>query len=186
MERLKLSYIAMLFAVGCGSQPSQPAQPTPDANDPAPVNDQRNGPPAPPEATVAKGWSELIINANSAKTTVSPFGHFATTRNACGKDAFGVVVLADWNSLAKNLNLAVEGTPAPQEYCVAIPESYPYMNDSVQVKLERETRTLYELKNGQICSNIQDHATADALLADVQKMILVADKEECPNGWGSA
>jgi hypothetical protein len=184
MIQLRMMAIPVLLTLGCAAQPEVP-KPIP-ANDQVPPGNQVVLPPQPPEATTASNWTELTIQANSAKTTVSTAAHFATDRNACGKDAYGVMGLDDWNSLANHLNVAVLQEPASTPYCVATPDSYPYMNDSVVVALTQGKRTLYELKDGQICSTVQDHQLSDALLADIQKVIVSADKEECAQGWGSA
>jgi hypothetical protein len=202
MKKLNLLLILGFIVSGCAEK-RESTQVVPPSNDspattPAAPNqpareDHSNLPPPPPEAVLATGWVEIVINANSARTTVTNVAHFSTTRNACGKDAYGVINLDVWNSLTKSLNDVSKVDPnAPSalasgtNYCVPIPETYPYMNDTVEVKSEQGKKLLYENKDGQICSAVADPQVSNALLADIQKIILLADKEECPNGWGSA
>ena len=134
----------------------------------------------------AIGWSDLLINANYAKTTVTVAAHFSTTRNACGKEAYGPIEMDAWNDLATHMNAAIKAGPSRNEYCVAAPLDGKYMDGTVEVKVNGATRTLYEFKDWQICSTIEDHKTSDALLALLNQLIILADKEDCPNGWGSA
>ena len=147
-----------------------------------------------PNVVYPKDWSQVIINANFAKTIVTTVAHFSTDRNACGKEAYGPIDLEAWNGFTKNLNeaipqLATQSSASP--YCVPAPsDDLKFMNDKVQIKLERKSITLYEYiidENGeQICSKLKDHELSNRLLTYVNKIIVAADKEDCPNGWGSA
>src|SRR5690242_5065026 len=96
-----------------------------------PINAPPVSPNQPPEeeltptsndVTYSSGWTEAVIVANSAKTTVDIGAHFSTTRNACGREAYGPIDLVIWNKFALNTNLAAlkiqsGGTP----YCTAPP-----------------------------------------------------------------
>ncbi len=176
-----------LILTGCATDENKnhapgelPAQSTP----PAPPVDELT--PISPNVVYSTGWGEMTVNANYAKTTITLGAHFATNRNACGKDAYGSIDLELWNALAKNTNLAIQGGTRTEMNCVDPPtETYKFMDGTVEVKLAQGTRTLYELKNGQICSSIQDKVVSDALLRAINQLIVVADKEDCPNGWGS-
>jgi hypothetical protein len=182
-----LTFGLICFAFGCANKSPTNTQETnsPALNSP-PLN-QANTPTLPPQPQTlfAEGWQNLIINANSAKTDVDAIAHFKTSRNACGRGADGVLELPEWNSVAQHLNSAVSLGPSQNPYCVPIPDTFPYMDNSVEVVLNREKRTLYEVRDGQICSTISDHNVSDALLGDIQKIILFADKQdvdtaECP------
>ncbi len=143
-----------------------------------------------PAVVYADGWRDAVIMANFAKTTVDVGAHFATSRNACGKDAFGAIDLATWNQFSKSLNSALK-MPARTEdqyYCVSPPmDTSKWLDGTLEVNLPppQKSRILYELRDGQICSSIQDKAVSDVLLEVVQKIIVAADREDCPNGWGS-
>lgn len=168
----------MLILSGCNSESSQSVNP----------NQEQDGglSPTSPELVYSSGWTEMVIRANSAKTTVDPGAHFATNRNACGKDAYGAIDLEDWNALAKYTNLAIEGESRPEDHCVDPPaEANKYMDGTVEVKTPSGIKVLFEVKDWQICTRIKDAQVSDTLLKTIEKIILQADKEDCPNGWGS-
>ena len=185
-----VAIMATLAQIGCAKRTNQPfVAPDPTKNIPPPQADNNEGlAPNSPNITYASGWSEIDITANMAKTKVTVGAHFGTSRNACGKDAYGAIELATWNSLAKNANLAIQNEPRALDYCVPIPDDNIYLNRgglSVEVKTPTGNRALYDIKNGEICSTVQDDATSQALLDAINQVIEAADKEDCPNGWGS-
>jgi hypothetical protein len=138
------------------------------------------------QVVYAEGWSEALIQANYAKTVIDTTGHFSTTRNACGKDAFGVLSVEDWNLFAKSLNEISKEGLSSNEYCVPAPEDVSrFMDGEVELKLDQGKKTLYQYKSYEICSNIQNHQVSDQLLQVINKIIAHADQEDCPNGWGS-
>jgi len=142
--------------------------------------------PVSPNITYADQWLEITMMANSAKTTISTVAHFSTTRNKCGKDAYGAINdLAFWNEFTKNMNIAVKAPPIADEYCVDSPSQWPRMDGTVDAKTEAGKRSLFWVKGGQVCSTIRDPGTAAKLLAAYHKIVLLADAEDCPNGWGS-
>jgi len=188
---------------GCSDQSNNTSPPeTPVAQPTAPTAPIDELSPTSPKVVYALGWASIEINANYAKTIVSIGSHFTTNRNACGKDAYGAIELDTWNSLAKNANLALQQPPREDTYCVDPPtDTYKYMDGTVEIKTISQdsgssgndvnnehglkSRALFEVKDGQICSTIADKAVSDALLAAINKIIVIADKEDCPNGWGS-
>src|SRR4051812_8057937 len=115
MRVLALLFIIIAVGVlGCGQDNSDPVAAPPPKNSTADI------PGIDPESqivTSAKGWSNIVITANMAKTDVGAGAHFATTRNACGKDAYGALSLESWNNLAKNANLSVQGLTRDPDYC---------------------------------------------------------------------
>ncbi len=184
-----LGGLAMSLGTGCASR-VETTQNTPLV----PVETPAHPDPGPTLA-LSSGWSEVTIKANSAKTRISSGAHLSTTRNACGHPAYGGLDLDNWNKMANSLNTVLQKEPQRNEYCVSIPESWPYLvdssNDSVDVKMaEGTTRTILRLREDreegvQICSTAQDKKASDDLLLAVTKIIHLADKEDCPNGWGS-
>lgn len=179
-----LAFSLICFAIGCANKSSSNSQ---EASSPSRNSPTDNTPVTPPQVQTvfADGWQNLVITANSAKTNLDSVAHFKTDRNACGRGADGVLELPEWNSVSQNLNVVVKQRPAQDPYCVNIPDAWPYMDNSVEVVLDREKRTLYEVRDGQICSTISDHSVSDALLADIHKIIRFADKQdvdpaECP------
>jgi hypothetical protein len=177
------------WALGCSAQPDPSHSSSPNSATPGLPNDSNDLNPFSPNNVYPKGWNKVIITANSAKTTVSSAAHFTTTRNACGRDAYGAIDSESWNNLSKSLNVAVTTTLLPEETqpCVDTPDYYPYMDGTVEVELNQanEKKTIYALKNGQICTSIPDPETSKVLLEAIHNIIKTADKEECPNGWGS-
>lgn len=142
-----------------------------------------------------EGWTQLIMFANSAKTTIDTMAHFNTNRNACGKDAYGVIRPSDlWNKLIKYTNLAIKNPPRTEEYCTSTHQELDsngyykkYMDGSVQAVVDGGTkRTLFEQKGSDICTTIDDPLVSNTLFTILNQIVLIADKEDCPNGWGSA
>ncbi len=193
MKSLKISFgtglLVFLCATACAVKATSDSGG--DMNDSAPVSDvDPSASPSPsPTATsnvaYANGWSAITIHANFAKTHVDITGHFDTDRNACGKDAAGLLGLDDWNKFAKDVNTALESPPLAQEYCIPQPDTGKYMDGTTEVVLTRGKRLLYEVKNGEICSTVGGPALSSELLNLINKIINLADKANCPNGWGS-
>ncbi|MEO5969492.1 MAG: hypothetical protein ABIQ95_06160 [Bdellovibrionia bacterium] len=194
---IKLNVINRIFAIltlilitGCSSKPDDRQSNT--ANIPAPPTEPTHLDPEPVPVAQAIGWTEVLIVANSAKTRVGTGAHFTTSRNACGKEAYGGIGLEAWNKLANALNKAIEKEPLREEYCVSTPDPTPegkmppYMDGTVEVKTATGTvRNIFQLRGDQICGTIPDARASDDLLSAVSKIIAEADKEDCPNGWGS-
>ena len=142
--------------------------------------------PTSPDIVYSEGWNELIIRANSAKTTIDTYAHFKTDRNACGRDAYGAIHLDDWNNLAKGVNFSIEKGPANSWHCVPTPqEDRKYMDGTVEISAGGKKRILYQIMDGLICSSVGDPFTSNLLLSAINNIIIIADKEDCPNGWGS-
>jgi hypothetical protein len=197
----------------------------------------------------AEGWSEIVIIANYARTTVTPAAHFATSRNGCGKEEYGAIGLEDWNALAKTINSAVLADLLTEETCFPMPDDIAKMDGTVELILASSTpiraslvqpepapstmpttipapppsptpttsplptplptpphfpipspvpfpsptpsptvpkRALFSTRGyKEICTVIRDRALALALLKEIDKIVITADKANCPNGWGS-
>lgn len=140
---------------------------------------------APKDATLANGWTEIRMIANFADTRLNITGHFNTTRNACGKEEDGALDISVWNTLAADLNTAIGLTPLTDdnEYCVDAPTSKG-MDGSVDLILPGGAkRALFDNHGAQICSTISDHHLSDEILAQLNQIVIIADKEACPNGY---
>ncbi|NBU21076.1 hypothetical protein EBS43_06655, partial [bacterium] len=111
---------------------------------------------------------------------------------ACGRDAYGAIPLQAWNKLAQSINQAVS-TLLGEEYCM--PEAQEldsqgyykkHVDSSVEIKLDdKKTLVLFLVRDGQICTHLKDHALAETLHQGLNNQVAQADREECPNGWGS-
>jgi hypothetical protein len=188
--------ILLLFSTGCGTQSKAPMNIQSKGNNS--TNQHSEVPPADPDSeglpqtsdavVDPSGWSEVIIDANSARTKLDFLGHFKTSRNACGKEAYGVMELEDWNALATQSNLAIQSGLSQSESCIDVQDyTSKFMDGLVTYKLTSgETKTLFTYRDSQICSNLQDKEISAKLLQLIEKLILLADKQECPNGWGSS
>jgi hypothetical protein len=183
--------------------------------------------PAASTLVYADGWSDLTIIANQAKTEVSPGGHFSTSRNACGKEAYGAIDLAEWNAIAQGANAAVAAHPLAEETCFPLPDSVTKMDGTAELTLFQHNGatpaaapttgapngtapasvlalseassampsptpsatptkiTIFTIRGSDACTTIADPAVARALLSAIDTLVVNADKEGCPNGWGS-
>jgi hypothetical protein len=146
--------------------------------------------PVSPDLIYASGWTKVEIDANSAKTTVDPAGHYSTDRNMCQRRGDAVYSVPTWNAFAESINAVIRAQPLSPPRCSDAPGSSRFYNRGlVTVNLEPVSgpagkRLLYEHKNGQICSTIANEALSHQLLALVEQTILLADKAdaiECPN-----
>ncbi len=140
--------------------------------------------PISPHVTYADGWEEVIINANQAKTKIGVGAHFGTNRNACGRDAYGSIQLEDWNMFAKYMNAAMKGQFSSEETCLDSPDTR-FMDGITEVKTGEQKKVIYEYKGGMICTTIADPEVSKNLLKVINSLVIQADKEDCPNGWGS-
>ena len=141
-----------------------------------------------PAVVYASEWSEISFISNFAKTSVGVGAHFTTSRNACGKDAYGAISLQAWNALATQANYLALNPPNGPDYCVPIPDNNIYLGRaglSAEIKTDRGKFVLYENMGNEICSKIQDHLVSDHLLQAMSQVIEAADKEDCANGWGN-
>lgn len=144
---------------------------------------------------IAQGWLQVVMIANSAKTTLDTMAHFNTNRNACGKDAYGAIQSNDlWHQLVEWVNESVKRAPRSEERCTPLSQELDAngyykksMDGTVEVKLTDGTkRQLFEVRGSEICTTIDTPETASHLLDALNQLVLIADKEDCPNGWGSA
>lgn len=173
----------LTLITGCGGQSnSTPSVPGVDSTPPT----QPNTPDVP--SVKAIGWDSMVIHANWAKTDVTTGAHFATSRNACGKPAYGAIDGALWNTLATQMNAALKLATLETETCVdtVYTTDNKSMDGTVDVILSTTgKKTFLESKGSQICHKISDPQVATDLIASIQTIIVQADKEDCPNGWGS-
>ena len=177
----------LTLTVACGTAPSPQ-----DLSDSSENTADEELSPYSPQVIYATQWSEVMIQSNFAKTTISVGAHFSTTRNACGRDAYGAIPLNSWNELAEALNQAVN-TSLSEEYCM--PEAQEldqngyikkHIDGSVQIKLEsKKMLELFQAKDGMICTQLQDRKLAEKLHRSLNTQVIRADQEDCPHGWGS-
>jgi hypothetical protein len=85
------------------------------------------------------------------------------------------------------MNLIAQKGLGSTKSCVSIPEVYPYMDGTTDLKLSSSNSTikLFELQGEKICTYISDQKLAENMLQLIHKLIPVFDKQDCPNGWGS-
>ena len=174
--------IPLLALSGCGpsAAPTQPA-PAPDSGSAGAAA------PGPPAAESAVGWQKTSTIANWAKTSVDNTGHFVTSRNACGRPADGALALEKWNSLVMAVNTALTLTPLSESKCVDIPRQSK-MDGLAEAQVgDRDTdkRQLIDARGYQLCSKIPDPQLVISIFKGMSAVVEAADKEECPNGWGS-
>jgi hypothetical protein len=63
----------------------------------------------------AQGWQTIDMIANQAETKLDTLGHFDTSRNACGQEAYGTVDLALWNQMVQLTNSALSSPATPED-----------------------------------------------------------------------
>lgn len=168
---VSLALIGLGGLLGCGSDSSStlktqnPAGPSPDL-------------------IFAEGWNEVAITANWAKTRLDHVAHFMTTRNACGRDAGGVITLDPWNRLARGLNAYVKMQPLKEPKCFPV-ELRAKMDGTAELITPSGKRQLIEVKGNEFCSYIPDAQVSREVFEVLDHVVQTADREECPNGWGS-
>ncbi len=150
--------------------------------------------PTDPPDTAAEGWSQVILLANYAKTTLGTMAHFNTSRNACGKDAYGAIQSSEfWNEMVQNINDSIISPLRTEALCFPNPQELDAngyykksMDGTVEIKLaDGSKHPIYETRGTDVCTFIQDLAIAKSLLNHLNRLVILADKEDCPNGWGS-
>jgi len=183
--------LAMIFSSCGGASDSSPVNPPIDQSGPQATPEEELHPLS-KKVIYAYGWESATIRANSARTKVTIAAHFETDRNACGKDAYGPLDLQTWNDFAQSMNQAIvslftQPQTAPTEYCTPSPQDYSekFIDESLSVKTIQGDLFLFENKEGELCTRIADKAIADQLTKATIKIIVAADREDCPNGWGS-
>ncbi|OFZ19691.1 MAG: hypothetical protein A2X94_16685 [Bdellovibrionales bacterium GWB1_55_8] len=186
MRRINLTGLLLVLVSACGPSNDGSGQ---SAGASAPE------PEVPPStetrARYAEGWQEIEMIANFAKTKVGVAGHFVTGRNACGKEAYGALELAKWNALVESTNLAIKDEPLAEEYCIKLPEGVPgeryrVMDGIAEIKLDNGSkRTLFDTKGNETCTKIPNREAANQLITLLHAVVVAADIEDCPNGWGS-
>jgi hypothetical protein len=138
-----------------------------------------------PDLIEIKGWTGVEIGANSATTTINQSGHYLTDHNLCTHKAEGVYDVATWNSLVTTLNTVAITAPMSTHRCVDSPSGSKFYNKGTVdlMPVHGAKRSLFEYKNGQICSSISDVALSNSLMDLIEKTILLADRAEihdCP------
>jgi hypothetical protein len=76
-----------------------------DSSPQDPNQDDTAHPPG-PAAIYAQGWLTIETVANSADTKLDSLGHFDTSRNACGREAYGNIDVDLWNQISDQTNKA--------------------------------------------------------------------------------
>jgi hypothetical protein len=223
-------FITLLGVVACSGSSSD------DSSDPAPVTTQAPG----QSADNAQGWQTIDMIADQAETKLDSLGHFDTSRNACGHEAFGILDLALWNNIVDESNRALtmpalsddhllcfdnpdgnrmdgtvdfilvspsstihseespEASPTPSRTVSASPSPTPTVHPSPTPSVRpsaspspspspsnQPKRSIFEVRGGQICTTIQDQQLAVTLLQNISTFVGLADKQDCPNGYGN-
>ena len=156
-------------------------------NDPvsAPPGD-RSAPGDPNAATMTypDGWDTIVLAANYAETKIFSNAHWATSRTACGYDAYAAYSLPVWNPLADALNHAVALAPLAQENCFDFPGPYKMEGSAKAVSDAGKERVLFTNRGWQACTTISDPELASRLLSLLNDTVVLADanKENCPFG----
>ncbi|MCM2322760.1 MAG: hypothetical protein NDJ90_05825 [Oligoflexia bacterium] len=178
---LKIRIIALVaitltaaLATGCGSEEKSST----GAQAPAETSPGSRG--NEPQSLFAEGWSDLIINANFAKTRVDHIAHFTTSRNACGRDAYGALDLPLWNKLAAAMNAALQAPALAEPRCQTV-ENPGKMDGTAEAQLTPTSkRLLFEVRGyAEVCTTIRDAAAAKSLLEAITAVVLAADREDC-------
>ena len=182
-----LSFLSVMMILNLGCNDSSSSAPPPPA-DPNTNNDNAaiTPPPVQAEFVDAKNWDSLNLLANFAKTQIDTAAHFVTTRNACGKDAMGSVTISTWNIIATDVNAAIVLEPLKDEnlFCIPFPDSMK-MDGTLDVALTGgKKREIYSNRGGQICSTISNPQLSNELLNAINQVVVAADREDCPNGFG--
>jgi hypothetical protein len=181
-----------LFATfSCSGGSDAPASTAPSANDAGSL-------------IYAKGWTQVTINANYAKTLIDNTGHFSTDRNACGEAANGVIDLDQWNTLAGAINGALAALQVPTtstapgasshasngssastssdtpQDCPTQPDGAK-MDGTMDVVLDDGTqKSIFEnLGPGQVCSSIVDNQLTQNLYNAINLVVVQADQTDC-------
>lgn len=174
--------LSLLTLCACG----HPASQSPKTTVPDPSAASGTTPIA-PGAEVAVGWQKISTIANWARTSLDTTGHFMTGRNACGRPADGVLSLDKWNQLVTAVNTALTLQPLAENKCVDMPRQSK-MDGLAEVQIgarETDKRALIDARGYQLCSTIPDPQLVMNIFEGMTAVVEAADKEECPNGWGS-
>lgn len=163
---------ATAFCVACGSGGQDAASADPQGG----------------SLTQPAGWYKIALQANSAKTLMDNAGHFTTDRNACGRSAAGALSLDTWNRLAQSVNRAAAELVKPSALrepgCVTI-ENPGKMDGTAELFLDGSKKILLQMRGYDACTSIPDPALAREVYKAIELLVLAADKEDCPYGWGS-
>ena len=163
--------------------PSQQPGTTAPVTPPSPV------PSASPTSHIgAAGWREVEIQANWAKTKIDFTGHFTTDRNACGRDAMGVMTLEFWNGFTPKVNAALKDPVSTEKLCIETPQHYKIWqySDSVIIRMDDgSSKKLFEIDRSQeICTYFTNRAVLMGFLDALNDAVVLSDKEDADCGWG--
>lgn len=176
MKRIFVLLTVSLLSLGtfaaCGHPPSKNGDATKEL-------------PGQGDTIYAIGWNDIVIQANWAKTTVDGLGHYVTTRNACGRDASGAMDLSAWSKFVIPINNALRQEPLTAQRCVPLSERPVKMDGVAEIATDQGKRILIDVRNSEMCTTISDQSLAVEVLQALDLVVNLADKEECPNGWGS-
>lgn len=181
-----LASTVIIMAAGCNKAVTSTPGPAPMPSSTSPPADT-NPATQPTQVLYASGWQEITILANWAMTKVDAAAHFSTSRNGCGKEEYGAIDLALWNKIADGANNLSKTEPLPQsdEYCIPIFDGNK-MDGTVELILTPALKKpLFEARYDKICTTIANKELAENFLHIINEIVIMADKEGCPNGWGS-
>ena len=139
-----------------------------------------------PNVVYAIGWSKVTLLANSATTQISTSGHYSTDRNLCQLRGDAAYDVLSWNALADLINQVVLLTPLATPKCAPIDTSSRFYNPGkVELVLDDSKKiTLFEMKEGQLCTSIDSTKISTPLFSFIEKTIDLADRADaksCPN-----
>jgi hypothetical protein len=153
-------------------------------------------PPTSADLVYADGWTELALDANSAKNRVDTMGHYHTDKNYCQKPGEGVYSVAAWNRMSATLNKAVTAGTLSKARCWDSPNGSKFYNKGIaELSISRppannpgaapvtSKRVLFEYKSGQICTTLDDATLADSLMEQIEMTLKLTDKadaQDCP------
>jgi hypothetical protein len=94
----------------------------------------------------AQGWQLIDMIADQAETKLDSLGHFDTSRNACGHEAYGILSLDLWNNIVDESNQALAAQALSEDHlnCFDIPEGNR-MDGTVDFILETPPSATHDL-----------------------------------------
>jgi hypothetical protein len=130
---------------------------------------------------MANGWTKIQSEGGGTKLEVRSTGRFTTSWTPCMKSADGALSQGEWEALANRVNAIIPTAPLPEKYCFPFtPRNRCTFNNQMKVMQESGERTLLEyFWSGEVCTNIADHAQAQALAKTIDQVMWTAAQEDC-------
>jgi hypothetical protein len=128
------------------------------------------------------GWEKLTSLSQWANIEINNVGHFTTTYNYCAHEGDGVLNTNLWNTIAKDVNAAVQDGFLEEPVCTAASEQAQKMDGYVDVVLSPSKKTVRIFESqwgGQICSPIKKAALSKELIDTLGLAIVAVQSEDC-------